>query len=185
MSGNDNTPDFEDVPAVDTTVSAPASDEPSELDLEVEDDENLDVDVPSEDDETEALPEGASPKAADGAKPEKAARVKAPEGYVKPVEFAKILSDHLNKVTPPQVVYSYLKNNTGPDAKNPFPVHAIDGYEWYIVPAEGLAWWDAKNSRVAAGKAARAEKAAKKAEKPTEAVVEAEGAEETAVTEAE
>jgi hypothetical protein len=145
-----STPDFED-----TNVAVPDD----ELELEVNDDANLDVDVPA-DDEADTISEPT----ADGtpAKPVKATRPKAPEGYVKPVEFAKLLSEHLGKTVPPQVVYSYIKNNSGETSKNPFPTHEVDGYEWYIKPAEGLEWWDAKNARVSAGKAARAEKAAKK-----------------------
>jgi hypothetical protein len=151
-----------------------------ELELQVNDDANLDVDVPEETDEVEIVPDDGKPGEAKAAKATSTPRTKAPEGFVKPVEFAKLLSAHVGKVVPPQVVYSYLKNN-GPESKNPFPVHAIDGYDWYVKPEEGLAWWDAKNERVAAGKAQRAEKAAKaaaKAETPAEsettAVVEAE-----------
>ena len=169
-NSNSNTPDFEDVPASD------------ELDLEVEDDANLDVDVPSTDeDETDTVGETASEDGT-AAKPAKATRPKAPEGFVKPVEFAKILSEHLGKTVPPQVVYSYVKNNSGETAKNAFPVHELDGYAWYIKPAEGLEWWDAKNARVAASKATKAAKAAAKTAKTeaadvavsTEPVVEAE-----------
>ena len=149
------TPDFEE-----TAVE----DHGSDLDLEVENDENLDVDTPSDDDEVETVVEGDTTSAA---KPAKATRPKAPEGYVKPVEFAKILSEHLNKAVPPQVVYSYVKNNSGGDAKHPFPVHEVDGYAWYIKPEEGLKWWDEKNTRVATSKATQAAKAAAKAEKAT------------------
>jgi hypothetical protein len=144
-----STPDFEDAGTE------------NELDLEVNDDANLDVDIPADDETDVPVSEGDETKAA---KPAKATRPKAPEGFVKPVEFAKILSAHLDKVVPPQVVYSYVKNNQGDTAKNPFPVHTgSDGYEWYIKPEEGLKWWDNKNARVTASKAAKAEKAAKKA----------------------
>jgi hypothetical protein len=151
-----------------------------DLDMEIDDDANLDVDVPT-DDETEEVPA----ESAASEKPAKAAsatRTKVPEGYVKPVEFAKILSKHLDKEVPPQVVYSYLKNN-GADSKHPFPVHEVGGYPWGIKPEEGLEWWDTKNSRVATSKAARAEKAAKKDAGETK-VTEAEGAS-AEVTEAE
>jgi hypothetical protein len=136
--------------------------------------EDLDVDLP-EDDETETVT--AAPAAdATKATPAKATtpRQKAPEGYIKPVEFAKVLTAHLQeadpaaKVVPPQVVYSYIKNNQGEGARNPFPVHTVEGddYPWYIVPAEGLAWWDAKIARVSNAKAEAAAKAAKKAAAP-------------------
>jgi hypothetical protein len=154
------TPDFEDA-ATETNAT-------DDLDIEVNDDDNLDVDVPASDELDEATSES---EATPTASPAKTVRPKAPEGYVKPVEFAKLLSEHLStpeapKVVPPQVVYSYIKNNQGDSAKNPFPTHEVDGYAWYIKPEEGLNWWDEKNGRVAAGKAARAEKAAKKATAP-------------------
>jgi hypothetical protein len=169
------TPTFEDASVVET-------DQPeTDLDLEVNDDSNLDVDTPSDE-----LDEVAPETAADASKPAKATstpRTKAPDGFVKPVEFAKLLSIHLGKAVPPQVVYSYVKNNVGDGKKNPFPIHELDGYAWYIKPEEGLAWWDAKNSRVTASKEARAAKEAAKAATPT---TEAEGtADETPVTEAE
>jgi len=145
----------------------------TELDHEVNDDSNLDVDVPA-DDEQDTVPDESGESGEAKPATAKAARPKAPEGFVKPVEFAKLLSEHLStpdkKVTvPPQVVYSYIKNNQGESAKNPFPIHELDGYAWYIKPEEGLAWWDAKNTRVAAGKAARADKAASKAAKESQA----------------
>lgn len=178
MSNETNTPDFEG-----SVATEAADSNADDLDLEVNDDTNLDVDVPSNTDDevedTSASDASAGPKAAAAAK---TPRTKAPEGFVKPVEFAKILSEHLSKTVPPQVVYSYIKNNQGEGAKHPFPTHEVDGYAWYIKPEEGLDWWDTKNSRVASGKAARAEKAAAKATKeaaPAEAesnepVVEAE-----------
>jgi len=138
------------------------------LDAEVNDDANLDVDVPDDTDEVPA--EAVKTNAAKPAKASTATpRTKAPEGYVKPVEFAKILGTHLNKVVPPQVVYSYIKNNQGEGARNPFPTHEIEGYAWYIKPEEGLGWWDAKNTRVAASKDERAKKAAAKAAVPAAA----------------
>jgi hypothetical protein len=177
------TPDFEDA-NVETDVDVPSD----ELELEVNDDANLDVDTPADDELDEVAQESgsdATPKAKANTTP----RTKAPEGFVKPVEFAKILSDHLStpeapKVVPPQVVYSYIKNNAGESAKNPFPVHEVEGYAWYIKPEEGLAWWDAKNSRVSAAKVARATKEAAKAAKAT-APVEAEGESSAPVVEAE
>jgi hypothetical protein len=159
------TPDFSnDVKSADGIVEDEQNEPANDIDNEVEDDANLDVDTPA--DETDELPADA-PATADAKTPAKATtpRVKAPEGYVKPVEFAKILSEHLSKAVPPQVVYSYIKNNTGETARNPFPIHQVDGdgYPWYIVAEEGLAWWDAKNGRVSAAKEARAAKPAKAA----------------------
>lgn len=172
------TPDFVD----EGTEDAPA---PEAIDLEVEDDANLDVDTPDSD-ELDEVDISAAASGEKAAKATSTPRVKAPEGYVKPVEFAKLLSEHLGKTVPPQVVYSYIKNNSGETAKNPFPVHSVDGddYPWYIKPAEGLEWWDTKNNRVAASKAAQAAKAAKKAEK-ADAPTETESGSSAEVTEAE
>jgi len=153
------TPDFSDeTEATEETVTEQTD---GNIDLEVEDDANLDVDVPEDTDEVEDTSETTAE-----AKPAKAAgtpRKPAPEGYVKPVQFAKVLSEHLGKTVPPQVVYSYIKNNSGDSARNPFPVHNVDGYPWYIKAQEGLDWWDAKNGRVAAAKTAKATKEAAKA----------------------
>jgi hypothetical protein len=157
------------------TAGTPTFDEPTapadtenDLDLEVEDDANLDVDVPDDNEDTETVPADAGTDGAP-AKPAKAARPAAPQGYVKPVAFAKLLTEHLGKAVPPQVVYSYIKNNVGTNAKHPFPVHSLDGYDWYIKPEEGLAWWDEKNTRVSSSKAVKAAKDAAKAAKATEA----------------
>jgi hypothetical protein len=158
-----------------------------DLELEVNDDANLsDVDVPEDESEDIETTEGEA-----AAKPSSTPRTKAPEGFVKPVEFAKILTEHLRangtlpaeKTVPPQVVYSYLKNNAA-GSKNPFPVHTVGDYDKYIKPDEGLEWWDTKNQRVTAAKTAAAEKKAKKADKPADAgeATEASSAE---VTEAE
>jgi len=173
------TPDFEG-----TENETASGEDLTGIDLEVSDDANLDVDVPT-DDESDELPADQA-VASDGsaAKTASTPRTKAPEGYVKPVEFARLLSAHLGKTVPPQVVYSYVKNNSGESAKNPFPTHEVDGYAWYIKPEEGLKWWDDKNARVTASKAATAAKAAAKAAKAEAAPAEAEGTE-SSVTEAE
>jgi len=147
-----------------TPTFADAEDNESDLDLEVNDDKNLDVDVPP-DDETEDTESASADASTKETKAAKTPRTPAPEGFVKPVEFAKLLSAHLGKAVPPQVVYSYIKNNVGSNAKHPFPVHEQDGYAWYIKPEEGLAWWDAKNSRVSSSKEAKAAKEAAKAAK--------------------
>jgi hypothetical protein len=179
------------------------------------------VDTPEAlDDEAEdTVADGA---AGEGAKQEKApkepkapARATPPDGLITPVQFAKVLTEHLeakgfsNKngpVTaksatspgnpiPPQYIYSMLSQSQKPNAKNPVPTyvsdHAGNVYKTGEQPegtplarvnllkeTEALAWWDEKDSRVAASKTAKAEKAAKAAEKaaatPTAPVVEAE-----------
>jgi hypothetical protein len=159
-----STPTFDEIQGDNVEVEQPEDGdvEDTDLDLEVNDDANLDVEVLDDVDEVPDVTEGA-PKPA---KPTAATtpRTKAPDGYVKPVEFARLLSAHLGKTVPPQVVYSYIKNN-GPESKNPFPTHSVGGYDLCIKPEEGLAWWDAKNTRVSASKAATAQKAAAKAAK--------------------
>lgn len=170
----------------------------SDLDAAVETDP--DVDTPAEDDEVEEVPSGTAAAPADpkAEKPKKeSSRPAVPEGYVSPVQFAKILTEHLrangkldeNQEVRPQVVYSYIKNN-GPDSKNPFPAKkgedvGAPGRSVVLKAQEGLDWWDAKDERVAKGKQDRAAKAAAKAEK-TEQVKETEGSEDAGpVTEAE
>lgn len=169
----------------------------------------LDVDAPEEQDvdfggneEGEEVQETvAEEKPAKVAKAKKEpARGDLPEGYVTPVGLAKELTErqlhrdregNIKKVEP-QMVYSYI-NNAPKD--NPFPLEVIQdslGKDRKVCKVEaGIAWWEAKNTRVserrqnAAAKAvAKAERAAKKAEEPTaEAEAEAEASEE--VTEAE
>jgi len=142
--------------------------------------ENVDVDVDAPakaSEDTVAAPvEGEKP-----AKDKKeSTRPPVPEGKVSPVQFAKILSEHLRQEHPelgvrlpegqsvaPQVVYSYIKNN-GPESKNPFPATKAEGRTAVVEPQAGLEWWDAKDLRVKAQKAGAAEKAAKKAAKGSE-----------------
>lgn len=141
------------------------------------------VDTP-EDDELDTVPEGAAgDTAAPAAGEKKAAKEKTParppvpEGYVTPVAFAKLLTEHLikegrleaGKTVPPQMVYSYMKNAdpTKAGVKNPWPRYSEGGRENLLKVDESLAWWDAKDARVKASKDAQAEKAAKKAAKGT------------------
>jgi len=111
--------------------------------------------------------------------PKEPSRPPVPEGKVSPVAFAKLLSAHLTakaretdpeaaeKTVAPQVVYSYIKNN-GPDSKNPFPAEKAEGRAAVVDADAALAWWDAKDARVAASKASKAEKDAAKAAKASE-----------------
>jgi hypothetical protein len=158
--------------------------------------EDVDLDVDSalsEDDETETIGDGTAAAPTD----EKAAKAKAsrpavPEGYIAPVEFAKVLTKHLQTEHPelgvrlpspsgktemrPQEVYSYIKNNAA-GSKHPFPAVSGDdinpetnqpyapGRSLILKAAEGLEWWDTKDLRVKQGKAEKAEKAKAKAEK--------------------
>jgi hypothetical protein len=160
------------------TVNAPEFTEPVATDETPNfNDVDVDVDAPQEappaSEDTVAV---ADNTVAEGDKPAKAAkestRPPVPEGKVSPVHFAKLLTAHLikegrleeGKSVAPQVVYSYIKNN-GPESKNPFPFDKSEGRAAVIEPSAGIAWWDAKDERVKASKAAAAEKATKKAEK--------------------
>jgi hypothetical protein len=131
---------------------------------------------------------GDAPTEATEATPAPAATPKVkrgtlPEGYITPVQFAKVLTKaelHTDKKgsheVPPQMVYSLINNSP---KENPFPIQTVtdsNGLERKVlVEAEGLAWWAAKNERTAARKANAAAKAAapKPAAKPkAEAAVE-------------
>jgi hypothetical protein len=136
---------------------------------------DVDVDAPAPAaEDTVAVPVEGETKTE--TKETKSTRPAVPEGKVSPVQFAKILSEHKTKqareqdpnaaevVVAPQVVYSYIKNN-GPQSKNPFPAEPAEGRAAVVDAQAAIAWWDAKDARVAATKQAAAEKAAKKAEK--------------------
>jgi hypothetical protein len=98
--------------------------------------------------------------------PKTPARPPVPEGFVTPVGFAKLLTAHLrerepeHKEIPPQQIYSMIRNAS---KENPFPVYEEGGRKNLIKAQEGLAWWDAKDQRVAERKANAAAKAEKKA----------------------
>lgn len=144
--------------------------------------EDLDVDAPEGGEAEDTVAEGTdvAPKAEKAKK--EPARPPVPEGFISPVKFAKVLTEHLRskgKLTAeqevrPQVVYSYIKNN-GADSKHPFPTHSAEGRAVVLKADEAVAWWDAKDERVAAGKVARAEKAKAKAEKDAAKPESAEG----------
>jgi hypothetical protein len=146
----------------------------------------------------EVTDDGTETPAAEGDSTEKAAKAaKEPArgdldaGLVTPVQLARELSKPIDgnaentdpsnfrytssktgsHVVPPQMVYSYI-NNAG--EKNPYPGKTVTdslGKERanVVTTAEGLAWWDAKNARVAASKQAKAEKEAAKAAKAAKA----------------
>jgi hypothetical protein len=151
------------------------------------------VDIPAAtvDDGTEAV--DATGAAEGTSTPAKAAKEPArgdlPEGYVTPVGFAKELSKpkdgnaentaddnfrHTDKngshEVKPQMVYSYMRNAS---KENPFPIETVKdslNHDRQALKLEaGLAWWDAKNARVAERKANAAAKEQKKAEKASQA----------------
>jgi hypothetical protein len=167
-------PQFEEPSFAD---AAPTEEHPDVVDAENQN-TDFDVDTPeAEDVVAEPVAEGTS--AAPKAKEKKeSTRPPVPEGKVSPVAFAKILSEHKTKqarekdpeaaevTIAPQVVYSYIKNN-GEGSKNPFPATKSEGRAAVVDADAAIAWWDAKDARVAESKKAAAEKAAKKAEKAT------------------
>ena len=111
------------------------------------------------------------------------ARPAVPEGYVSPVNFAKALSEQLGKEIKPQVIYSYIKNG---GKENKLPTYEEGGRANLLKLDEALAWWTAKDTRVAAQKEAAAVKAAAKAERAAnKSVTETTPAEDTPVVEAE
>jgi|SRR5688500_2806088 len=179
-----------------TTETEPTFQEPDfAAPAEPEAPENFDVDAPTAEDTV-----AEAPVATEGEKPAKekkeSTRPPVPEGKVSPVAFAKILSEHKTAqarekdpeaaavVVAPQVVYSYIKNN-GPESKNPFPATKAEGRAAVVDPEAALAWWDAKDARVAATKASAAEKAKAKADKAKGGETVTELPEQPAVVEAE
>jgi hypothetical protein len=141
--------------------------------------ENVDVDYDGgdgEDDEVEFVPTAdASATATDKPAKEKAppkekARGELAEGLVTPVGLAHVLTerglggkdeDGANKVVPPQVVYSYIKNAP---AAHPFPGGTVKDSlgkdRDNVVEVEaGVKWWADKNERAAARRANAAKKA--------------------------
>jgi hypothetical protein len=156
---------------------------------------DVDVDSGSTEDETETVDAPPTRKGNIVKVGEKAAKASSrpavPEGFVSPVAAAKLLSEYLTKKAreagdigedeaievKPQVVYSYIKNN-GPESKNPIPTYAEGGRENLLKIEEFIAWWEAKDARVADRKANaknKAEKKAANAEKAkTDGVTEAE-----------
>jgi hypothetical protein len=131
-----------------------------------------DVDTPAESD---------TPAETTDTKAKEPTRPPVPQGFISPVQFAKDLTKHLReknaeqKEIPPQQIYSMIRNS---GKENPFPVYSEGGRNNLIKLEEGLAWWDAKDTRVAERKANAEAKAAKKAAaaaNKTETVTEAEG----------
>lgn len=180
-----------DQPADTTATETPA---PTVEEIPVADEELNEVDTPAQNDEeletvnapAAASGEGATPAPA---KAEKApARPEVPSGYITPVQFAKALTKHLaekgvsnkngkigrkeddtidlnHNPIPPQYIYSVLNQGKKAGAKNPLPSYSEGGRENLLKLEEALAWWDAKDQRVADSKTAKAEKEAKKAAK--------------------
>lgn len=98
-----------------------------------------------------------------------AKRAPLPEGYTTPVGLTNIINERKlytgeNGVLKSQAMYSYVKAN-GANSEHPFPLEIIDGRQVVAIEA-GLAWWVAKDARVAA--AAEAAEAKRNAVPSTE-----------------
>jgi hypothetical protein len=130
-------------------------------------------DTPDDDEVEETAGEAVLEKTKTTKEPAKPKRGDLPEGYVTPVGLAKLLTkeglggqdeEGNNKVVPPQVVYSYIKNAP---KDHPFPLEDVEDSNGQLRPAlvaeAGLQWWREKNERVAARKANAADKASKQA----------------------
>jgi hypothetical protein len=95
-----------------------------------------------------------------------------PEGFVTPIQFAKVIGErglHTdrdgNVVTDvkPQMVYSYMKNSPKEDRLDPQDIEDSNGVKRSVLKLDdAIAWWERKNERAATRKA----NAKAKAEKP-------------------
>ena len=194
---------FEGPEDVEETASREEA-EAEEMDFEDVDVEQLED---LEDEVEESAGETKPAKEKKVKEPKAPARPPVPEGFVTPVAFARILTEQLHAMghsnrngriggdgeecdhkvnpVPPQMVYSYIKNN-GADSRNPLPTYEEGGRENLLKPEEALEWWVAMIKRVKASKAAKAEKDAAKAEKAkTKETLEVEESELTEVGEVE
>jgi len=155
---------------IDFNVDPDAPDVDPDVEIGAADDEDAEVVPPQGSDKAPTDPKAAKAK-------KESTRPPVPEGFISPVQFAKLLGEHLTakarETNPeaeaievrPQVVYSYIKNNDA-SSKNPFPCRTdVPGRAIVLKADEGLAWWDEKNARVAKSKADRAAAAAAKAKK--------------------
>ena len=148
--------------------------------------EDLDVDTSDAEDEVEEETEAKPAKAPKEKKEKAPARPPVAEGYITPVAFAKVLTTHLaargatnkhgliseeSNPIPPQMVYSYMRNNAAGD--NPIPVYTdaelTGGRAAVLKTEEALAWWDAKDERIANSRKLREEKEQAKKEKAAKA----------------
>jgi hypothetical protein len=132
-------------------------------------DEDFDVDAPDEGEEEVVATEGTGEgKAKEPAKPK---RGDLPEGWVTPIQFAKILGErglHKNREgeavseVRPQMVYSYMRNSPKDDRLETTSVEDSNGNKREALNLEeAIAWWERKNARAAERKQNAATKKAK------------------------
>jgi FKBP-type peptidyl-prolyl cis-trans isomerase len=156
----------------DTNAEQEVTEEPTFVPTE-DVDVDIDPDSDAEDEVVASEAAGEKPKATKKVKEK--ARGDLPDGFVTPVGLAKVLTerglggqneDGSNKIVPPQVVYSYIKNAPA-DSRYPGQTvqDSLGKDRDNVVEIEaGCEWWKAKNERAAARKANAAAKAAQKAE---------------------
>jgi hypothetical protein len=112
-----------------------------------------DVDVPSESEDTVAEDtvgtEAASDPSTENKAPKAPARPTPPEGFVTPSGFAAALKTERGVELRPQVVYSYMKNQSKEDGF-PFVDSTTLGESAsrpLIKVEDALGWWDRKEQR--------------------------------------
>jgi hypothetical protein len=185
----DNTPNTLEDTMSTTDTETPIADELEAADVD------LDVEEPDEDVEETDGTEATTDEAKEPAKPK---RGDLPEGFVTPIQFAKILGEkglHKNREgvvqteVKPQMVYSYMKNSPKEDRLETIAVKDSNGNERQALKLdEALAWWGRKNERADQRKQNAAEKAQKqvaKAETSKQAAEETDPGAATGLAEAE
>jgi hypothetical protein len=140
----------------------------------VELDDNFD-DVEEVDEPEEEVTEETTTEAKAEKEPAKPKRGDLPEGWVTPIQFAKVLGEkglHTDRdgnvvdEVKPQMVYSYMKNSPKDDRLEPTDIKdSNDVTRSALKLDDALAWWERKNARAAERKANAAEKAKKSAAK--------------------
>jgi hypothetical protein len=135
-------------------------------------DDEVDLDVEEPDADQEDVEEVAAEEKAETQKVgEKPKRGDLPEGWVTPIQFAKILGEkglhtdrdgNVVKEVKPQMVYSYMKNSPQSDRLQTTEVTDSNGNKRAALKVEdAIAWWERKNARAATRKSNAAAKATK------------------------
>jgi hypothetical protein len=154
-----------------TTTEETVLGDPDPVELDDNFDDVEEVDEPEEEiDASETTTEAKAEK-----EPAKPKRGDLPEGWVTPIQFAKVLGEkglHTDRdgnvvdEVKPQMVYSYMKNSPKDDRLEPTDIKdSNDVTRSALKLDDALAWWERKNARAAERKANAAEKAKKSAAK--------------------
>jgi hypothetical protein len=154
-----------------TTEETVVLGDPDPVELDDNFDDVEEVDEPEEEiDAAETTTEAKAEK-----EPAKPKRGDLPEGWVTPIQFAKVLGEkglHTDRdgnvvdEVKPQMVYSYMKNSPKDDRLEPTDIKdSNDVTRSALKLDDALAWWERKNARAAERKANAAEKAKKSAAK--------------------